>query len=183
MWCRGSSRRDCRLVLGQQVVVENRPGSRDRHGCRRTSGSCRARRPYADGNSSNVCRKRRALPPAPLSSRRGLFSEVSMITEFPLHPGDLFRSSGQNDRGPHPGRTDPQRTADLWDTSGVGSLPASGHGTVCQQGEHQPPAHSVPGREAPAITELLGRRIDFVLDQPTALMDFIRDGRFRARWP
>src|SRR5262249_44399063 len=33
---------------------------------------------------------------------------------------------------------------------------------------------------APAITELLGKRIDFVLDQPTALVDFIRDGRFRA---
>jgi tripartite-type tricarboxylate transporter receptor subunit TctC len=33
---------------------------------------------------------------------------------------------------------------------------------------------------APAITELLGKRIDFVLDQPTALIDFIRDGRFRA---
>jgi tripartite-type tricarboxylate transporter receptor subunit TctC len=33
---------------------------------------------------------------------------------------------------------------------------------------------------APAITELLGGRIDFVLDQPTALVDYIRDGRFRA---
>jgi tripartite-type tricarboxylate transporter receptor subunit TctC len=33
---------------------------------------------------------------------------------------------------------------------------------------------------APAITELLGKRIDLVIDQPTALVDFIRDGRFRA---
>ena len=33
---------------------------------------------------------------------------------------------------------------------------------------------------APAITELLGKRIDFVVDQPTALIDFVREGRFRA---
>ena len=33
---------------------------------------------------------------------------------------------------------------------------------------------------APAITDLLGKRLDFVIDQPTALMEFIRDGRLRA---
>jgi tripartite-type tricarboxylate transporter receptor subunit TctC len=33
---------------------------------------------------------------------------------------------------------------------------------------------------APAITELLGKRIDLVIDQPTASIDFVREGRFRA---
>jgi tripartite-type tricarboxylate transporter receptor subunit TctC len=33
---------------------------------------------------------------------------------------------------------------------------------------------------APAISELLGRRIDLVVDQPTALLDFVREGRLRA---
>jgi tripartite-type tricarboxylate transporter receptor subunit TctC len=33
---------------------------------------------------------------------------------------------------------------------------------------------------APAITDLLGKRIDLVIDQPTALMEFVRDGRLRV---
>jgi tripartite-type tricarboxylate transporter receptor subunit TctC len=33
---------------------------------------------------------------------------------------------------------------------------------------------------APAITDLLGKRLDFVIDPPAALLEFVRTGRLRA---
>jgi tripartite-type tricarboxylate transporter receptor subunit TctC len=33
---------------------------------------------------------------------------------------------------------------------------------------------------APAVTDLLGQRLDFVIDQPTSLMELVRDGQLRA---
>jgi tripartite-type tricarboxylate transporter receptor subunit TctC len=106
------------------------------------------------------------------------FSTVSMTTEFPYilvtyfdHPihtiADLIGAA----------RT---RSAPLtFGTSGVGSLQHLATELFASKANIK--LQHIPYRGgAPAITDLLGRRIDFVLDQPTSLMDLIKDGRLRA---
>ena len=162
--------------LGQQVVVENRPAAT---GTMAAGQTARAR---PDGYTLMAI-------PATFAASAALFrnlsyrpiedfSMISMTTEFPYvlvtysdHPirkmADLISAARS------------QSGALTYGTSGVGSLQhlsvelfANMAGIKLQH---------VPYRGgAPAITELLGKRIDFVLDPPTALVDFIRDGRFRA---
>src|SRR5204863_7265180 len=64
-------------------------------------------------------------------------------------------------------------------TSGVGSLQHLATELFANRANIK--LQHIPYRGgSPAITELLGGRIDFVLDQPTSLMDLIKDGRLRA---
>jgi tripartite-type tricarboxylate transporter receptor subunit TctC len=162
--------------LGQQVVVEDRPGATG------TVAAGQVARAEPDGYTLMAI-------PATYAASAALFrkisyrpvedfSEVSMIAEFPYilvtysdHPirtiADLIGAA----------RT---RSAPLtFGTSGVGSLQHLAMELFANRANIK--LQHIPFRGgAPAITELLGRRIDFVLDQPTSLMDFIKDGRFRA---
>src|SRR5712692_3909804 len=162
--------------LGHQVVVENRPGATG------TTAAGQVARAQPDGYTLLAI-------PATYAASAALFrklsfrpvedfSVISMTTEFPYvlvtyadHPvrtlHDLI-SSARTRSGPL-----------TYGTSGVGSLQhlAMEHFANIARIKLQ----HIPFRGgAPAITELLGKRIDFVLDQPTALVDFIRDGRLRA---
>ena len=162
--------------LGQQVVVENRPGATG------TTAAGQVARTEPDGYtlmaipatfaaSAALFRK---LPFRPVDD----FTTISMTTDFPYvlvtysdHSirtmADLIRAARS------------QKDPLTYGTSGVGSLQhlAVEHFANLANIKLQ----HVPYRGgAPAITELLGKRIDLVLDQPTALVDFIRDGRFRA---
>jgi tripartite-type tricarboxylate transporter receptor subunit TctC len=162
--------------LGQQVVVENRPGATG------TVAAGQVARAEPDGHTLMAI-------PATYAASAALFrrlsyrpvedfSEVSMITEFPYilvtysdHPVrtivDLIRAA-QTRNAPL-----------IFGTSGLGSVQHLAMELFANKANIN--LQHIPYRGgAPAITELLGRRIDFVLDQPTALMDFVRDGRFHA---
>jgi tripartite-type tricarboxylate transporter receptor subunit TctC len=162
--------------LEQSIIVENRPGATG------TVAASHVARAEPDGltlmaipstyaASAALFRK---LPYRPVED----FSTVSLTAEFPYV---LVTHSA------HPIRT----VADLieiaqkggapltFGTSGVGSLQHLAMELFASR-SHIKLQH-VPFRGgAPAIAELLGQRLDLVLDQPTALMDLIKDGRFRA---
>jgi tripartite-type tricarboxylate transporter receptor subunit TctC len=162
--------------LGQQVVVENRPGATG------TTAAGQVSRAQPDGYtllaipatyaaSAALFRK---LSYRPIED----FSMISMTTEFPYvlvtysdHPiqtiADLVRTAAT------------QSSPLTYGTSGVGSLQHLSVELFANMAKVK--LQHIPYRGgAPAITDLLGKRIDFVLDQPTALIDFIRDARFRA---
>jgi tripartite-type tricarboxylate transporter receptor subunit TctC len=162
--------------LGQQVVVENRPGATG------TIAAGQIARAQPDGYtllaipatyaaSAALFRK---LSYRPIED----FSMISMTTEFPYvlatysdHPIRTMAgltSAARSQSGPL-----------TYGTSGVGSLQHLSVELFADMAHIK--LQHIPFRGgAPAITELLGKRIDLVLDQPTALIDFIRDGRFRA---
>jgi tripartite-type tricarboxylate transporter receptor subunit TctC len=106
------------------------------------------------------------------------FSMIGTTTEFPYvlvtysdHPirtmADLVSAArSQNDRL-------------TYGTSGAGSLQHLSIELFASMANVKL-QHIPYSGGAPAITELLGKRIDFVVDQPTALIDFVREGRFRA---
>jgi tripartite-type tricarboxylate transporter receptor subunit TctC len=162
--------------LGQQVVVENRSGATG------TVAAGQVARAEPDGHTLMAI-------PATYAASAALFrkltyrpvedfSMVSMITEFPYvlvthsdHPirtiADLIGAA--RTRG----------TPLTYGTSGVGSLQHLATELFADRANIK--LQHIPYRGgAPAITELLGGRIDFVLDQPTSLMDLIKDGRLRA---
>ena len=162
--------------LGQPVVVENRPGATG------TVAAGQVARAEPDGYTLMVI-------PATYAASAALFrklsyrpvedfSEVSMTAEFPYilvtysdHPiRTIANLIGAAQTG---------STPLTFGTSGIGSVQHLAMELFANRANIK--LQHVPFRGgAPAITELLGRRIDFVLDQPTALIDLIKDGRFRA---
>jgi tripartite-type tricarboxylate transporter receptor subunit TctC len=164
--------------LGQQVVVENRPGATGMTAAGQVAralpdGYTLLAIPATYAASAALFRK---LPFHPVED----LSTISVTVEFPYvwvthadHPirtvADLVSAA----------RSRSQRDPVTYGTSGVGSLQ---HLSV----EHfasmaNVKLQHIPYRGgAPAITELLGKRIDFVVDPPAALIEFIRDGRLRA---
>ena len=161
--------------LGQQVVVENRPGATGMTAAGQVAGA------LPDGYTLLAIPahsgKRRSVPQASLPPCGGP-STISVTVEFPYvwvthtdHPirriADLVSAA----------RSRSQRDPVTYGTSGVGSLQ---HLSV----EHfasmaNVKLQHIPYRGgAPAITELLGKRIDFVVDPPAALIEFIRAGGY-----
>ncbi len=162
--------------LAQQVVVENRTGATG------TVAAAQVARAEPDGHILMAI-------PATYAATAALFrklsyrpvedfSMVSMTTEFPYvlvtysdHPirtiADLI------------GAARPQSAPLTFGTSGVGSLQHLAMELFADKANIK--LQHIPYRGgAPAIAELLGKRIDFVLDQPTSLIDLIKGGRLRA---
>jgi tripartite-type tricarboxylate transporter receptor subunit TctC len=162
--------------LGQQVVVENRTAATG------TTAAAQVARAEPDGYTLMAI-------PATFAASAALFRKlsfrpvddftmISMTCEFPYvlvtHAEHSIRTIADLINAARS-----QHASLTYGTSGVGSLQhlaveyfASLAGIKLQH---------IPYRGgAPAIAELLGRRIDLVLDQPSALVDIVRDGRFRA---
>ena len=164
--------------LGQPMIVENKPGASG------TTAAGQIARAQPDGysllmNSSTYSASAalfHKLPFRPIED----FSMISTIVEFPYvlvtyseHPvrtiADLISAARS-----------PSRNGPLtYGTSGIGSTQ---HLAVAQFAKiANIELQHVPFRGgAPAITELLGKRLDFVADQPSAVIEIVREGRFRA---
>jgi tripartite-type tricarboxylate transporter receptor subunit TctC len=162
--------------LGQQVVVENKPGATG------TLAAAQVAHAAPDGYTLTVLSGTFAASAAmfrklsyhPVND----FSWIGTIAEFPYllvtysdHPchsiADLIKTAKSTNN------------VFQFGTSGVGSVQHLSGELFASMANIK--LQHVPYRGgAPAITDLLGKRIDFVLDQPTALMEYVRDGRLRA---
>ena len=164
--------------LGQQVMVDNRPGATG------TTAAAQVARAQADGYTLLAI-------PATYAASAALFRKL------PYHSVDDFTAISTTVEFPyvvvthaeHPVRTvadlvaaakSASRSGPLtYGTSGVGSLQhlAMEHFARVANIKLQ----HVPFRGgAPAITELLGKRIDFIAEPPAALVELVRNGQLRA---
>jgi tripartite-type tricarboxylate transporter receptor subunit TctC len=162
--------------LGQQVVVEGRPGASGTIAAAQVAhaqpdGYTLLSIPATYAASAALYRK---LSYRPVED----FSMIGITTEFPYvlvtysdHPiqtmADLVSAARAQDRRL------------TYGTSGAGSLQHLSIELFASMANVKL-QHIPYSGGAPAITELLGKRIDLVVDQPTALIDFVREGRFRA---
>jgi tripartite-type tricarboxylate transporter receptor subunit TctC len=162
--------------LGQSIVVENKPGATG------TIAAGQIAHAAPDGYTLTVlpgtfaasAAMFRKLSYHPVND----FSWIGTIAEFPYllvtysgHPCGSIADIVKNARSV----SNPLQ----FGTSGVGSVQHLSGELLASIANIK--LQHVPYRGgAPAITELLGRRLDFVIDQPTALMEFIRGGQLRA---
>jgi tripartite-type tricarboxylate transporter receptor subunit TctC len=162
--------------LGQPIVVEDKPGATG------TIAAAYVAHAAPDGYTLTVlpgtfaasAAMFRKLPYHPVND----FSWISTIAEFPYllvtypgHPCGSIADLVNNAKS----ASNPLQ----FGTSGVGSVQHLSGELLANIANIK--LQHVPYRGgAPAITDLLGKRLDFVIDQPTALMEFIRDGRLRA---
>jgi tripartite-type tricarboxylate transporter receptor subunit TctC len=161
--------------LGQQVMVQAKPGASS------TIAAAQLARSAADGHTLGMFSStygtaavmHSKLPFRPIDE----FSMVSQIIEFPLvlathadHPArsisDLIDAARDTQKPP------------LYGTPGLGSV----HHLLVEHLAHRAKVRfqHVPYRGgAQALTELLGRRIDFTLDPAIILLDHARSGKLR----
>jgi tripartite-type tricarboxylate transporter receptor subunit TctC len=161
--------------LAQQIIVEARPGAAS------TTATAQVARAAADGYTLMVftgsnpiaAAMYRTLPFKTVAD----FSMVSLIAEYPYifvtYPDyirtmtDLLSKARQQDKSL------------LFGTSGIGGGP---HLSVEYFGRiANIKLQHIPYRGgAPAITDLISKRLDLVPDAPAALLEFIRDHRLHA---
>jgi tripartite-type tricarboxylate transporter receptor subunit TctC len=162
--------------LGQQIVVEAKPGASG------TIAAAQVARAAPDGYTLIVIPGGHATNAAlfkklPYRTVED-FSPISMISEYPFvfvtHPDHEIRTLADL-IGVARSRTTPL----LYGTPGIGSvhhlaveLFADMAGIRLQQVAYRGSAHTV--------IDLLGRRIDFMVDPPTQMMEFVREGKLRA---
>ena len=161
--------------LGQQVVVQSKPGASS------TLASAQLARAVPDGHTLGVLSSTfgtaaamyNRLPFRPLDD----FSMVSQIIEFPY----VLATHAD-----HPARSlsdliSTARTAEtllLYGTPGLGSISHLLVEHLAQQAKIR--VQHVPHRGGPqALAELLGRRIDFMVDPPIILLEHARSGKVR----
>jgi tripartite-type tricarboxylate transporter receptor subunit TctC len=162
--------------LGQSIVVENKPGATG------TTAAAHVAHATPDGYTLTVLSGTFAASAAmfrklsyhPVND----FCWINTIAEFPYllvtYPGHPCGSATDL---LHKARSASQPLQ--FGTSGVGSVQHLSGELLANIANIK--LQHVPYRGGmPAITDLLGKRLDFVIDQPTALMEFIRDGRLRA---
>jgi tripartite-type tricarboxylate transporter receptor subunit TctC len=162
--------------LGQRVVVEGRPGASG------TTAAAQIARAPADGYTlfaipsghTFAAATFKTLPYRTIDD----FSMISMFTEYPylvatyaehsIHSvADLIKL----------GRT--RGTPLLYGTPGNGSGPHLAVELFAQTTKIE--VQHVPYRgSAPAAIDLIGKRLDFMMDPAAALIEFVRDGRLRA---
>ena len=162
--------------LGQSIVVEPRPGAGG------TTGAAAVARAAPDGTTLTVLPGGHAVSAAiynklPYDAVSD-FSFISMLTDFP------FILATYPD---HPAKSVADVIRSAQAEEGKLTCATAGNGT----GMHlafelfvamaKAKIQHVPYRGSPqAITDLLGQRIDFQVDTPTALMPLLKEGKLRA---
>ena len=161
--------------LGQRVIVESKPGAST------TIGSAQLARAAPDGYTIGL-----------LSSTYG--TAAAMYNKLPFRPIDDFSMVSQIVEYPfvlamhadHSARSIPElinvarvaQTPVLYGTPGLGSAQHLLVEHLAQQAKVQ--FQHVPHRGgAQALTELLGRRIDFMVDPAIILLEHVRSGKVR----
>jgi tripartite-type tricarboxylate transporter receptor subunit TctC len=164
------------IQLGQPVVVEPKPGATG------TMAGGLVAHTAPDGYTlmavpatyAATAAMFRSLPYRPIDD----FTFISMTAEYPLvlvtHPGSAIQTLADVVK-----ISRPRSTPLLYGTAGVGSLQHLSMELFAKKAGIQ--LQHVPYKGgAPAITDLLGKRIDLVLDPPTALIELVNDNKLRA---
>lgn len=163
-------------TLGQSVIVEARPGASG------TSAAAQVARAAPDGYTLMV------IP-------SGHATAAATFANLPFRAVDDFTAITQASEYPYvmavPAASEIKSVADLiaaararsapllYGTPGVGSGPHLAVELFALQTKIK--AQHIPFRgSAPAATELLAGRLDFMMDPPASLIEFIRNGRLRA---
>jgi tripartite-type tricarboxylate transporter receptor subunit TctC len=163
--------------LGQAVVVEAKPGATG------TTAGGQVARAAPDGYTlgggfgsthAAVAAMFRALPYNPTEG----FTFISTTADFPLvlvtHPDSEIRTVADIVRIAQ------SRSAPLqYGTAGIGSVMHLSMELFAKEAKIQ--LQHVPYKGGlPAITDLLGKRLDLVLDPPAVPLQFVRDNKLRA---
>jgi tripartite-type tricarboxylate transporter receptor subunit TctC len=162
--------------LGQRVLVEGKPGASG------TMAAAQVARAAPDGYTLFALPSGHAFAAATYKSLpyRTIddFSTISMFTEYPY----LMATYAE-----HSMRTvadfirlaRSRSTPLLYGTPGNGSGPQLAIELLAKEANIK--LQHVPYRgSAPAAIDLIAKRLDFMMDPPAALIEFVRDGRLRA---
>jgi tripartite-type tricarboxylate transporter receptor subunit TctC len=163
-------------ALGQSVIVESRPGASG------TIAAAQVARAAPDGYTLMVIPS--GHPTAAATFAKLPFRAVAdftMITLASTYPYVMAvpSATGINSVAElvNLGRT--RATPLTYGTPGTGSGPHLAIELLALQTKIK--VQHVPFRgSAPAVTELIAGRLDFMMDPPASMMPFIRDGRLRA---
>jgi len=161
--------------LGQQVVVDPRPGASG------TTAAWQAARAVPDGYTliaipgghATAEALFRKLPYKTIDD----FSMISMVSEYPFvfvtYADHKIRTAVDLI---HTARS--QKAPLLYGSPGIGSVHHLAIELLANMGNVR--LQHVPYRgSAQAVTDLLGKRIDFMIDPPTLLIEFARAGKLR----
>lgn len=162
--------------LGQSVVVEAKPGATGT-----TAGGFVARAVpdgytlmAVPGTFTGTAAMFRTLPYNPTED----FTFISSTAEYPLvlitHPESDMLTLADVVRIARSRATPVQ-----YGTAGIGSIMHLSMELFAQKANIR--LQHIPYKGGmPAITDLLGKRLDLVIDPPTALVQFVNDGKLRA---
>jgi tripartite-type tricarboxylate transporter receptor subunit TctC len=162
--------------LGQTVIVEAKPGATG------TTAAGLVARAAPDGYTlmavpgtfTGTAAIFQTLPYNPTED----FSFISSTAEYPLvlitHPDSEMRSLADVVRVARSRATPLQ-----FGTAGIGSIMHLAMELFAQKAKIR--LQHIPYKGGmPAITDLIGKRLDLVMDPPTAVVQFVKDGRLRA---
>ena len=163
-------------ALGQSVIVDNKPGASG------TTAAALVARAGPDGYTLMVIPSGHATAGATFAKLpyRSIddFTMISVASEYPYvmatNPASGIHSVAELISTAR-SRTEPL----LYGTPGTGSGPHLAIELFALKTKIK--VQHVPYRgSAPAVTELVGGRLDFMLDPPASLIPLVRDGRLRA---
>jgi tripartite-type tricarboxylate transporter receptor subunit TctC len=163
-------------ALGQAVIVEPRPGASG------TAAATQVARSAPDGYTLSVIPSGHASAAATFAnlSYRSVddFTTITLASEYPYvmaTNADSGIKSVAELIATARSRSNPM----IYGTPGVGSGPHLAIELFALQTKIR--VLHVPYRgSAPAVMELVGGRLDFMMDPPATMMEFIRNGKLRA---
>jgi tripartite-type tricarboxylate transporter receptor subunit TctC len=162
--------------LGQRVVIESKPGASG------TTAAAQVARAAPDGYTLFAIPSGHAFAAATYKTLpyRTIddFSTISMFTEYPY----LLATYADHSIRTVADLISLARTRStplLYGSPGNGSGPHLAVELLAKEAHLR--LQHVPYRgSAPAALDLVGKRLDFMMDQAAALIEFVRDGRLRA---
>src|SRR5258708_26027224 len=162
--------------LGQRVVIESKPGASG------TTAAAQVARAAPDGYTLFAIPSGHAFAAATYKTLpyRTIddFSTISMFTEYPY----LLATYADHSIRTVADLIDLARSRStplLYGTPGSGSGPQLAIELFAKETKIK--LQHVPYRgSAPAAIDLIGKRLDFMMDPPAALLEYVRGGRLRA---